>query len=116
MVTIDEGPNVELVDMTRRFWIATILSLPVLAMGMMEIQRWIQFILATPVVLWAGWPLIERGWASVINRSLNMFTLIAMGVGTAYLYSVMAFSFPAYSRMRWPDTMVSRRFTSRRLQ
>jgi Cu+-exporting ATPase len=90
----DEEPNAELTDMTRRFWIASALSVPVLALGMLEIQRWVQFALATPAVVWAGWPLFVRGWASVINRSLNMFTLIAMGVGTAYLYSVIALLLP----------------------
>src|SRR5262249_16785831 len=85
-----EGPNPELVDMSRRFWIATVLTPPILALGMMEILPTLQLVLATPVVLWAGWPLIERGAASVVHRSLNMFTLIAMGVGVAYLYSVAA--------------------------
>jgi Cu+-exporting ATPase len=87
---IDEGPNPELVDMTRRFWIAAALSAPVLVLGMMEMGPWLQFLLATPVVLWAGWPLLTRGAASVANRSLNMFTLIAMGVGVAYVYSAAA--------------------------
>jgi Cu+-exporting ATPase len=90
----EEEPNAELADMTRRFWIASILSVPVLGLGMLEIQRWIQFALATPAVVWAGWPLFVRGWASVINRSLNMFTLIAMGVGTAYVYSAIALLLP----------------------
>jgi len=86
----DEGPNLELIDMTRRFWIAAALSVPVLLLGMFEMQRWVQFALATPVVIWSGWPLLVRGWASLVNRSLNMFTLIAMGVGTAYVYSAVA--------------------------
>ena len=94
MVTAEEAPNPELVDMTRRFWIAALLSAPVLALGMMETQRWIQFALATPVVLWAGWPLFTRAWASLVNRSPNMFTLIGMGVGTAYLYSAIAMLAP----------------------
>src|SRR5262252_1027517 len=94
MATEDEGPNPELIDMTRRFWMAAILSLPVLVLGMTERQRWVQFALATPVVLWAGWPLFVRAWASLINRSLNMFTLIGMGVGTAYLYSAIAMVVP----------------------
>jgi Cu+-exporting ATPase len=96
------GPNVELVDMTRRFRVAVALSVPVfvLAMGAHltdlhallpeALSNWIQLVLATPVVLWAGWPFFERGWASVKNRNLNMFTLIAMGVGVAWLYSVVA--------------------------
>jgi Cu+-exporting ATPase len=94
MAAEEEGPNPELVDMTRRFRVAAVLSLPVLALGMMETQRWIQFALATPVVIWAGWPLLERAWASVVNRSLNMFTLIGMGVGTAYVYSTVAMLAP----------------------
>ncbi|CAN5851824.1 heavy metal translocating P-type ATPase [soil metagenome] len=101
-VTIDDAPNAELVDMTRRTWIAAVLGLPVfllamgdmvLGMGLggrldMRITNWVGLIFATPVVLWAGWPFFERGWASVRNRHANMFTLIALGVGAAYLYSV----------------------------
>jgi Cu+-exporting ATPase len=94
IATAEEGPNAELADMTRRFWIASLLSLPVLVFGMLETQRWLQFALATPVVVWAGWPLLVRGWASLVNRSLNMFTLIAMGVGTAYVYSAIAMLAP----------------------
>ncbi|HEX4999017.1 MAG TPA: YHS domain-containing protein, partial [Terriglobia bacterium] len=90
----EEEPNTELIDMTRRFWIATALSVPVLILGMLETQRWIQFALATPVALWAGWPLLTRAWASLVNRSLNMFTLIGMGVATAYAYSVLAMLAP----------------------
>ena len=83
----------ELRDMTRRFWIGAALSLPVLhprdgahlpvraALGGRAMSRWTQFILSTPVVLWAGWPFFQRGWQSIVNRSLNMFTLIAIGVG-----------------------------------
>jgi Cu+-exporting ATPase len=89
------GPSAELVDMTRRLWIALALSVPVFALAMgghlaaldallpESLSNWIQLALATPVVLWAGWPFFERGWASLRNRSLNMFTLIAMGVGVA---------------------------------
>jgi P-type Cu+ transporter len=98
-----EGPDRELVDMTRRFWIGLVLTLPLLAfvMGDMlpgqplrhliagQVSAWLQFVLATPVVLWAGWPFFERGWASIVNRSLNMFTLIALGTGMAYVYSVV---------------------------
>jgi Cu+-exporting ATPase len=87
---MDEGENPELADMSRRFWIAAAGSIPVMALAMMEMEPIIQFLLATPVVLWAGWPLLERGAASVKHRSPNMFTLIAMGVGTAYVYSVAA--------------------------
>jgi Cu+-exporting ATPase len=107
-VTLEEEVNPELVDMTRRFWISVVLSLPLLFFAMSDLipeqplQRilparvitWLQLVLATPVVLWGGWPFFERGWKSIVNRSLNMFTLIAIGVGTAYLYSVMATIFP----------------------
>jgi Cu+-exporting ATPase len=100
-VSLDEQPNPELVDMTRRFWIAAALGLPVfllamgdMALGMglggridMRATNWIGLLFATPVVLWAGWPFFERAWASVVNRSPNMFTLIAMGVGSAYVFS-----------------------------
>ncbi|UNK81340.1 heavy metal translocating P-type ATPase [Sphingopyxis granuli] len=103
MVTADEGPSAELIEMTRRFWIGLALSLPVLVLEMgghlfpalhhlipMKASIWIQFALATPVVLWAGWPFFQRGWASLKTRNLNMFTLIAMGTGVAWLYSVVA--------------------------
>ncbi|MDE8654641.1 heavy metal translocating P-type ATPase [Novosphingobium album (ex Liu et al. 2023)] len=103
MVTADTGPSAELVDMTRRFWIALVLALPVFILEMgghlfpalhhlvpIKISIWIQFALATPVVLWAGWPFFERGWASLKTRNLNMFTLIAMGTGVAWSYSVVA--------------------------
>ena len=104
MPSLDEGPNPELVDMSRRFWIAAALALPVfvLAMGDMVFgmglggridvrwANWLGLVLATPVVWWAGWPFFERGWASIVNRSPNMFTLIAMGIGSAYLYSAAA--------------------------
>jgi P-type Cu+ transporter len=96
------GPSAELIDMTRRFWVALALSIPVFALEMgghlaglhrlipEGASNWIQLALATPVALWAGWPFFERGWASLKNRSLNMFTLIAMGVGVAWAYSVVA--------------------------
>jgi len=107
-VTLEEGANPELVDMTRRFWIGVALSLPIVFLAMSEfipgqpVQRnisphalnWIQLVLATPVVLWGGWPFFQRGWASIVNRSLNMFTLIAIGVGTAYIYSLIATLLP----------------------
>ncbi|MDO8297237.1 MAG: heavy metal translocating P-type ATPase [Caulobacter sp.] len=105
-VTADSGPNPELADMTRRFWVAVVLSLPVFALEMGnhlfnlhallpgQSSNWVQFALATPVVLWAGWPFFERGWASVRTRKLNMFTLIAMGVGVAWTYSVVAVAAP----------------------
>ena len=102
--TADVGENHELVDMTRRFWIGLALTLPVFCLEMgghipalglddlvpPRISTWIQFALSTPVVLWAGWPFFERAWASVVHRSLNMFSLIALGTGTAYLYSLVA--------------------------
>jgi len=103
MVTATTGPSPELADMTRRFWIAFALSLPVFILEMgghvfpalhhlvpMRVSVWIQLVLATPVVLWAGWPFFERGWASLVTRNLNMFTLIAMGTGVAWAYSVVA--------------------------
>ena len=90
MAQLDEGPNPELVDMTRRFWIAAVLSAPIMVLGMMETQPILQLLLATPVVVWAGWPLLERGASSIVHRSLNMFTLIAMGVSVAYVYSIVA--------------------------
>ena len=103
-ITLDEGPNPELVDMTRRFRVAGALALPVvlLAMGDMVLgpglagridiraTNWVGLVMATPVVWWAGWPFFERGWASIVNRSPNMFTLIALGIGAAYFYSVAA--------------------------
>ena len=98
MPTAEPVPNAELADMTRRFWIALALSAPVVALEMgghlfrlpirESLSNWIQFVLATPVVLWAGWPFFVRGWQSILRRSLNMFTLIAMGTGAAWLYSV----------------------------
>ena len=96
------GPSAELIDMTRRFWIALALSIPVFALEMgghlvdlhrlvpESLSNWIQLALATPVALWAGWPFFKRGWASLKSRNLNMFTLIAMGVGVAWTYSVVA--------------------------
>jgi Cu+-exporting ATPase len=90
MVSLEEEKNTELDDMTRRFWVAAILSTPVLILGMSEMARGFQLILSTPVVLWCGWPLFQRAWASIINRSPNMFTLIGMGTATAYVYSVIA--------------------------
>src|SRR5882724_7359555 len=102
IVTRDEGPSPELLDMRRRFWIGGVLTIPVLFLEMgthllglehlipRQISNWIQLLFATPVVLWAGWLFFVRGWNSVLSRSLNMFTLIAMGTGVAWLYSVVA--------------------------
>ena len=106
MITRDAEPNEELIDMTRRFWIGLALALPVFILEMgghlfhtdfgldPRVSGWIQFVLATPVVLWAGAPFFQRGWSSVVTNNLNMFTLIAMGTGTAYIYSVVAILFP----------------------
>ena len=97
MPTVTPGANPELTDMTRRLWIGAALAVPVVALDMSgdhfvspNVSTWIQFVLATPVVWWAGWPFFQRGWASFVNRNLNMFSLIALGVGTAYGYSVAA--------------------------
>jgi P-type Cu+ transporter len=101
LVSLDDSPNPELADMTRRFWIGLALTLPVFALAMgshflglhafMERQsaNWAQFVLATPVVLWAGWPFFERGWASLVTRNLNMFTLISIGTGAAWIFSLI---------------------------
>ncbi|WP_262267470.1 heavy metal translocating P-type ATPase [Microvirga yunnanensis] len=102
LATAETGPSHELVDMTRRFWIGLVLSVPVVALEMgghltglshylsQQSSNWIQMLLGTPVVLWAGWPFFVRGWQSVVTRNLNMFTLIAMGTGVAWIYSMVA--------------------------
>ena len=103
MATADAGPSRELVDMTRRFWVGVALAFPVVLLEMGShlfpamdevisptVNTWLQLVLATPVVLWAGWPFFVRGWASVRTWNLNMFTLIAMGTGVAWVYSVIA--------------------------
>ncbi len=102
IATAESGPNPELADMTRRFWIGLLLTLPVFILEMgahlfgahawinQTLSNWLQFAFATPVVLWAGWPFFERGWQSLVTRNLNMFTLIALGTGVAYGYSVIA--------------------------
>jgi Cu+-exporting ATPase len=103
MVTAETGPSAELVDMTRRFWFSVVLTVPLLILVMGShlihalddaipdnVSNWIQLVLATPVVWWAGWPFFTRGWTSVRTMKLNMFTLIAMGTGVAWLYSVVA--------------------------
>lgn len=101
-VSLEQGPNPELIDMTRRFWIGLALALPVVALEMgvhvIDLHQfisetassWVQLVFATPVVLWAGWPFFSRGALSIVNRSLNMFTLIAIGTGAAWIYSVVA--------------------------
>jgi Cu+-exporting ATPase len=103
-VAAETGSNPELQDMTRRFWLSFVVTLPLLVMAMGEMtpwwprggvmtptaDRWFQFALATPVLLWGGWPFFVRAWQSVVHRSLNMFTLIAMGTGVAYVYSAVA--------------------------
>jgi Cu+-exporting ATPase len=101
VVSLDDKPDPELIDTTRRFWIGLVLTLPVFVVDMSahlfgihllptQTASWMSFALATPVVLWAGWPFFHRGWQSLKTRNLNMFTLIAMGTGVAYLYSVVA--------------------------
>ena len=106
VMTLDDAPDPEYIDMKRRFWISAVLTLPVFALGMAEmvpnfhelisptVSIWIQFALATPVVLWGGFPFFQRGWASVKNVSPNMFTLIAIGTGAAYLFSLFALFLP----------------------
>ncbi len=115
-----EEENPELRDMTRRFSWSVVLGIPLLALAMLPMMlrmlphvgplmnavsprlgSWIEFALATPIVLWAGWPFFQRGWASVKHRSPNMFTLIALGVGVAYIYSAVATTLPQI----FPDTM-----------
>ena len=90
VATLEIKPNEELIDMQRRFVASAVLTVPVLVLGMAEKAPWVQFALATPVVLWGGWPFFVRGWSSLVTRRLNMFTLIAMGTGVAYAYSVAA--------------------------
>jgi len=91
----EEAPNHELIDMQRRFWISLALTAPLLALMVSgRMMPWLELALATPVVLWGGWPFFERGWASIVHRSLNMFTLIATGTGVAYVYSLVATLWP----------------------
>lgn len=108
-VSLDQEENPELIDMTRRFWIAVVLTIPVFVFGMSDVipgqplqqlvsmrtLQWVQLILASPVVLWAGWPFFVRAWESIVNRSLNMFTLIGLGVAVGYLFSVIAVVMPS---------------------
>src|SRR5579883_192830 len=116
-----EGPSSELIDMTRRFWIGLVLTVPVLALEMgghltnlhqwlgQQTSNWIQLLLGTPVVLWAGWPFFVRAWASLKTRNLNMFTLIAMGTGVAWVYSIAGTVWPALfpAAMRMEDGAVA---------
>jgi P-type Cu+ transporter len=106
LASAEATPNHELMDMTRRFWIGLVLSVPVVVLEMgghwlglgqrlgQQTLNWVQLLFATPVVLWAGWPFFVRGWNSLLTRNLNMFTLIAMGTGVAWLYSVIATLIP----------------------
>jgi P-type Cu+ transporter len=108
-VTVEEEQNPELVAMTRRFWVSTALTIPVLVVAMSDLLpgmhalmqvasprawQWAEGILATPVVLWGGWPFFVRGWRSLLTRNLNMFTLIGLGTGVAYAFSVVGVLFP----------------------
>jgi P-type Cu+ transporter len=106
VVTADSGPNHELADMSRRFWVGLALTIPVFILEMgghvtgltmllgQQLSNWLQLFLATPVVIWAGWPFFVRGWQSLQTRNLNMFTLIAMGTGVSWVYSVVATLMP----------------------
>ena len=118
VASLDEEENTELKDMSRRFWVAVVLTIPVFVMGMSELipgqplqqavpmstLAWVQLILASPVVLWAGWPFFVRAWQSIVNRSLNMFTLIGLGVTVAYLFSVIAVLVPGVFPASFRDT------------
>ncbi len=100
--SLEDEPNLELAAMSRRFWLSLVLTVPLFVLGMSGMTAshsarsmvLVQLALASPVVLWGGWPLFERGWASIVHRSLNMFTLIGLGAGTAYLYSLVAALWP----------------------
>jgi Cu+-exporting ATPase len=118
-VSLEDEKNPELVDMTRRFWVGVVLTVPLLLIAMsdlvpgnplerivsMRLPGWVQFVLATPVVLWGGWPFFVRGWQSIVNRSLNMFTLIGLGVSVAYVFSVIAKLFPEIFPPSFRDPM-----------
>jgi Cu+-exporting ATPase len=121
LAAAEAGPNAELIDMTRRFWIGLVLSIPVVALEMgghltdlhmllgQGLSNWIQLVIATPVVLWAGWPFFVRGWQSLVTRNLNMFTLIAMGTGVAWVYSMVGTLAPDVfpAALRGPDGAVA---------
>ncbi len=106
--TIEEGENPELIDMQRRFWVSAVLTIPLILIAMSDLvpvlhikefisakhMNWIELLLASPVVLWGGWPFFVRGWQSIVNRSPNMFTLIGLGIGVAYVYSVISALLP----------------------
>ena len=103
--SLDDAPNPELVDFTRRLWVSTVLAIPLLVFSMgadlfglrllsPAMSPWVQLALAAPIVLWGGWPFFQRGWTSLVTRHLNMFTLIAIGVGAAFLYSLVATFLP----------------------
>lgn len=111
MVSLEQGPNPELADMTRRFWVSLALTVPVFLLAMsghvmgvhlinQQIANWVELVLATPVVLWGGAVFFERGWQSIVTRNFNMFTLIALGTGVAWVYSVVACVAPGI----FPDT------------
>jgi Cu+-exporting ATPase len=120
LATADEGPSAELADMTRRFWIGLVLMVPVFFLEMgghltgltnaigQQTSNWLQLVFATPVVLWAGWLFFVRGWRSLVTRQLNMFTLIALGTGAAWIYSMAATLLPGLfpAAMRGPDGAV----------
>ncbi|MEP6719024.1 MAG: heavy metal translocating P-type ATPase [bacterium] len=118
-VSLADEKNPELVEMTRRFWVCVVLSIPLLLIGMSELipgapldnfltmnaRGWVELALATPVVLWGAWPFFVRAWQSLVNRALNMFTLIGVGVGVAYLFSVIARLFPEIFPTSFRDSM-----------
>src|SRR6266705_3905423 len=118
-VATGEEDNAELIDMKRRFWVSTVLTVPLLILAMSEFLSgdpmrnfvgmrnivWLSFALASPVVLWGGWPFFARFWQSIVNRSLNMFTLIGLGVAVAYVYSVIATLFPQIFPASFRDEM-----------
>ncbi len=120
IISLDDAPDPEFIHMKQRFWISAVLTIPVFVLAMAEafpgfndlvppqVSIWLQFVLATPVVLWGGKPFFERGWASILNRSPNMFTLIAIGTGAAYIYSLTALFLPGIFpvSMRDPHTNI----------